>query len=396
MRYWTPQEEQAMRSFLHARKEVGLLKPAEVISLEAHLKDVTKAGHTILTFAQIKNKLQTMTRQAKVSTQLEFLRSVSRASQGGIAASPEVDSSTIEPTEPSSKEPSTPHLSPCVGAQKAGGDDGAVGSTERERSNVSPVPLSEPLSSTIAILPLSSSMMFDKHDVPNSIPASTSWEARLARYFRDLASNRGYDAPADHDWVVEKMGEIFGFLNRGVRRFQDAQHSTSISMHVVVLQSDLVQLTRLLVPAAPDDSLLTYLRALCARSPVVRRYLPGVYAAAAIYQWIFCCTFEEDVEHEQGTYFGDVLTSLAHVVRKLKTIKYLDYLETTVRPTLSAMAEVSLSRLGHIFSSLVVDVAPALFSTSNFISQSLSLQKDFRLHVESEKSLRMAFLEAFT
>ncbi|KAI1615472.1 hypothetical protein EDD36DRAFT_473233 [Exophiala viscosa] len=176
-------------------------------------------------------------------------------------------------------------------------------------------------------------MMLDKVAVqPNSIPASTSWETRLAKYFRELASVRGYDAPADENWVVAEMEEISGFLDRGVRRYQDAQHGITVSMHVVR-------------PQTPNDSLLTYLRALCGRSAPVMTYLPRAYAAAAIYQWVFCCTFEENVELGQNTYFADALALLAHddtkVVRRLKGIKYLDYLETTVRPTSPTIAEVT-------------------------------------------------------
>ena len=223
-----------------------------------------------------------------------------------------------------STEPESSSSAYITGAQQAGNSRvaGVLAGKTRGSDSLDSQPGRQ--YSTAARLPFDSSTASDTVDVqPEHAPTSMSWEAKLARYFHQLSGVRGYDAPPDHSWIVEKMDNIFELLSQGVRRFRDAHHCSPIFMYAVDLPSDLVQLTSLLIPSAPHDAVPTYLRALCAQSPTARTYLPRSFAAAAIFDWVFCYVFEEDVELEHGTFFADALALLAHGQSYIREIQYL-------------------------------------------------------------------------
>jgi len=312
-RFWTQEETQALEGFLRDRQDIQSLKPAKLIALlEKHMKPIARPGHKKLTRIQIVNKISHLMKNANIHQRDKFLMSINRVTHRGPEDSPPLNAPAINPAMQPSTDPEYSGSSYVIGAQQAGKSKAAVVLTGKIRNNGAHDSLSGPRYTSAAKFPLSSSIESNTVDVQlEPVPPSMSWETKLARYFHQLASARGYDAPPDHDWVVEKMNTIFELLSLGVRRFQDAHRCPPVLVHTV-LPSDLVRLAGLLVPSATHDALPTYLRAICAQSPTARTHLPISFAAAAIFDWVFCHVFEEDVELEHGTFFADALALLAH------------------------------------------------------------------------------------
>ncbi len=423
--YWSPDEVEGLLFVLTTQDCSDPKNIARTVALiHDHLKATARVSEEIKTHTQIHNKLNRLARGIKMSRD-DFLR-------------------TFDQVQPKGTLPSSGNPEVIVKSKHAGGLSGSILSPDeslsRKGRNGNPddreLAVRNLKRQRTMAAGLPNSTYSDREATPvkeagsepdsaivarrDTCPISRTWDTKLAGYFRQLASDRGYDAPPSHDYIREKMDDIFESLERGIQRLTEAQSAAIPLVPSVLGGVDFRQLTHHVVPMAEGEVLSAYLRALCGHSPVARDLLPQAYAAAAIYQWVFCEVFKEDHDAVKGNFFEEALFSLAHgkhasyhvselvptnvpwadapdVVRKLRRIRYMEHLEKHIKPKLPEMADSCFAKLLNVFSSIMMQIVPGLESHAydSLTCEPSNIPQVFQTQLESDQCFRFAFVEAF-